>query len=130
MGEIVMEQFNLDKYLENPSRNLVTRDGRSVRIICTNRLDETYPVIALVNNEYTERCYSYSVFGKVYQDANIDSQLDLFFAPEKKSGWIKVYYGKSRCNTFVCNRIFATKEEAEKQKNDDVVAIIKIEWEE
>lgn len=30
----------------------------------------------------------------------------------------------------VCNRIFATKEEAERQKNDNVVAIIKIEWEE
>ena len=130
MGGINMKEFNLEKYLENPSRNLVTRDGRSARIICTNRLDETYPVIALVKNEYTEKCYSYSVFGKVYQDTNIDSELDLFFAPEKKSGWIKVYYGKSRCNTFVCNRIFATKEEADKQTNDNVVAIIKIEWEE
>ena len=125
-----MEQFSLEKYLENPNRKVVTRDGRSARIICTNRLDENYPVIALVNNEYTEKCYSYSKFGKVYQYVNIDSELDLFFAPKKKEGWIKVYYGKSRCNTFVCNRIFATKEEAEKQKNDDVVAIIKIEWEE
>ena len=124
-----MEQFSLEKYLENPNRKVVTRDGRSVRIICTNRLDETYPVIALVNNEYTEKYYSYSKFGKVYQYSNMDCELDLFFAPEKKEGWIKVYYGKSRCNTFVCNRIFATKEEAERQKNDNVVAIIKIEWE-
>lgn len=126
-----MEQFSLKKYLENPNRKVVTRDGRSVRIICTNRLDETYTVIALVNNEYTEKYYSYSKFGKVYQYSNTDCELDLFFAPEKKEGWIKVYYDKSRCNTFVCNRIFATKEEAEKQKNDYyVVAIIKIEWEE
>lgn len=41
-----------------------------------------------------------------------------------------MYHGESRYNTFVCNRIFATKAEAEKQKNDNVVAIIKIEWEE
>lgn len=125
-----MEQFNLEKYLENPNRKVVTRDGRSARIICTNRLDETYPVLALVNNEDYEACHSYTTFGKLSTNQSLDCGLDLFFAPEKKEGYIKVYYGKSRCNTFVCNRIFATKEEAEKQKNDDVVAIIKIEWEE
>ena len=125
-----MEQFSLEKYLENPNRKVVTRDGRSARIICTNRLDENYPVIALVNNEDSERCHSYTTSGEPYKYQNRDCELDLFFAPEKKEGWIKVYYGQSRCNTFVCNRIFATKEEAEKQKNDDVVAIIKIDWEE
>ena len=83
-----MEQFSLEKYLENLNRKVVTRDGRSARIICTNRLDENYPVIALVNNEYTEKCYSYSEFGKIYKFANGDCELDLFFAPEKKSGWI------------------------------------------
>ena len=61
-----MEEFNLEKYLENPNRKVVTRDGRSVRIICTNRLDNNYPVIALVNYEDSEICYSYTIFGKVY----------------------------------------------------------------
>ena len=46
-----MEQFDLEKYLKNPSRKIITRDGKSARIICTNRLDENYPVLALVNNE-------------------------------------------------------------------------------
>ena len=124
-----MKQFNLQEYLKNPNLKVVTGDGKSARIICTNRLDENYPVIALVNNEDSERCYSYTTFGKydVYQ--NQDCERDLFFAPEKKSGWINVCRGCGEYNTYVCNRIFATKEEA-KRKKRDIIATIKIEWEE
>lgn len=125
-----MKQFNLQEYLENPARPIVTRDGRSVRIICTDREDSIYPIIALIKDDKRE-----SEILVTYTEDGIPAEYNeadyiLFFAPEKKEGWVKVYYGKSRCNTFVCNRIFATKEEAEKQKNDNVVAIIKIEWEE
>lgn len=125
-----MKQFNLDEYLKNPSRKVVTRDGRSARIICTNRLDETYPVIALVNNEDSEICYSYSVFGNVYQDANIYSELDLLFAPEKKSAWINLY----KMNSIISPgpRAYDTKEEAESAAGDKsyYISTIKIEWEE
>lgn len=31
-----MRQFDLDEYLKNPNRKVVTRDGRSVRIVCTD----------------------------------------------------------------------------------------------
>ena len=31
-----MKQFDLQEYLKNPSRKVATRDGRDVRIICTN----------------------------------------------------------------------------------------------
>ena len=30
-----MKQFNLEEYLKNPSRKVITRDGREARIICT-----------------------------------------------------------------------------------------------
>lgn len=126
-----MEQFNLQTYLKNPNRRIVTRDGKSARIICTDRVCKTHPILALLfeyEDRDTEFVYQYTSRGEYYPNAS--SPHDLFFAPEKKEGWIKVYHGESRCNTFVCNRIFATKEEAEKQKNDDVVDIIKIEWEE
>ena len=104
--------------------------GRKVRIICTDREDSIYPVVALVkdDNRGLDILVAYTKDG-IPAEYN-EEYYTLFFAPKKKEGWVKVYYGKSRCNTFVCNRIFATKEEAEKQKNDDVVAIIKIEWEE
>ena len=123
-----MEQFSLEKYLENPSRKVVTRDGRSVRIICTNRLDKNYPVIALVNYEYTEKCYSYSEFGK--DIVNRDCELDLFFAPEKKSAWINLY----KMNSIISPgpRVYDTREEAESAAGDKsyYIVTIKIEWEE
>lgn len=125
-----MKQFNLDEYLKNPKRKVTTRDGKSVRIICTNRLDENYPVIALVNDEYNENCYSYSEFGKNYKFANGDCELDLFFAPDKKSGWINLY----KMNSIISPgpRAYDTKEEAESAAGDKsyYISTIKIEWEE
>ena len=125
-----MEQFSLEKYLKNPNRKVVTRVGRSVRIICTNRLDENYPVIALVNNECTERCYSYTQFGKLYTYQNRDCEFDLFFAPVKKSAWINLY----KMNSIISPgpRAYDTKEEAESAAGDKsyYISTIKIEWEE
>ena len=47
-----MKQFSLEKYLENPNRKVVTRGGRAVRTICTDRkfkyLNVQYPVMALI----------------------------------------------------------------------------------
>ena len=125
-----MEQFNLEKYLENPNRKVVTRDGRSARIICTNRLDDNYPVIALINDEYAEKCYSYSEFGKFGGYQKRDCELDLFFAPDKKSGWINLY----KMNSIISPgpRAYDTKEEAESAAGDKsyYISTIKIEWEE
>ena len=123
-----MEQFSLEKYLENPNRKVVTRDGRSARIICTNRLDENYPVIALVNDEGSEECHSYTEFGEVYKGLNIG--FDLFFAPEKKSGWINLYKMNSIISPGL--RAYDTKEEAESAAGDKsyYISTIKIEWEE
>ena len=122
-----MKQFDLQEYLKNPERKIVTYDGSDVRVICTNRLDKDYPVVALVRKKNVETIESYTKDGK-YINNKIYNH-DLFFAPEKKEGWINVYRGNGGCNTFVCNRIFATKEEAQREKRD-IIATIKIEWEE
>ena len=125
-----MKQFNLEKYLENPNRKVVTRDGRRARIICTNRLDKSFPVIALVNNEDSEKCHSYTEFGKFNGYQTLDCELDLFFAPEKKSGWINLY----KMNSIISPgpRAYDTKEEAESAAGDKsyYLSTIKIEWEE
>ena len=125
-----MKPFNLEEYLTNPSKKVVTRVGKSVRIICTNRLGENYPVIALVNDENSEICCSYTTFGKLYTDKNRDSELDLFFAPDKKSGWINLY----KMNSIISPgpRAYDTKEEAESAAGDKsyYISTIKIEWEE
>ena len=44
-----MKQFNLEEYLKNPSKKIVTRDGSPVRIICTDRKDLDAPIVALVD---------------------------------------------------------------------------------
>ena len=46
-----MKQFNLEEYLKNPSRKVVTRDGRNVRIICTDKRGTNFPIVALVECE-------------------------------------------------------------------------------
>lgn len=122
-----MKQFDLQEYLKNPNRKIITRDGRDVRVICVNRISEDYPVVALICNKDKEVIECYTKDGKFLEN-NIYNQ-DLFFAPEKKSGWINVYRGCGEYKTFVCNRIFATKEEAQREKRD-IIATLKIEWEE
>ena len=130
-----MEQFSVEKYLENPNRKVVTRDGRSARIICTNRLGDNYPVLALVTDGCAERCYSYTTFGKFDEYKNRDCELDLFFAPEKKIGWANVYkytFG----GTHLGEVIYNSKEEAEnnaKVYETDIntyLSTIQLEWEE
>lgn len=125
-----MKQFNLQEYLKNPNRKVVTRDGRCARIICTNRLDENYPVLALVKNEDYETCHSYTTFGKLYTNQTTDCELDLFFAPEKKEGWTNIY--RIAPGDIQLDNIYNSKEEAEvmAKSYDDYVDTIKIEWEE
>lgn len=49
-----MEQFNLQAFLKNPNRPIVTRDGHAARIICTNRVDKTHSILALLFEDEEE----------------------------------------------------------------------------
>ena len=46
-----MRPFNLDEYLKDPSRKIVTREGKPARIICTDAKSEKYQVVALVTKK-------------------------------------------------------------------------------
>lgn len=124
-----MEQFSLEKYLANPSRKVVTRDGRNARIICTDRRDLNFPIIALVENISGggEKACSYTKDGRHYTDC--PDIFDLFFAPETHEGWINISreeYGHEG------GLIYDSKEDAEKiaKVNKCCIATVKIEWEE
>ena len=54
MGGINMKPFNLDEYLANPSKKVVTRDGRSVRIHCTNYSSEQFIIAEIEGINYSE----------------------------------------------------------------------------
>lgn len=118
-----MKQFNLDEYIKNPSKRVVTRDGRNVKIRCTDYIGFG-PIIAKVEgNSYSQMFYS---DGRACRCE--ESTYDLFFAPEKHEGWANIY-GK-----FLACDIFSTKEEAEEYVKrvgaKDFAATAKIEWEE
>ena len=125
-----MKEFNLDEYLKNPSQKVVTRDGREVRIICTDAKGDE-PIIALVYNNIREEenVYTYNREGIFYKDN--DSCLDLFFATVKKEGWVNIYRFKDDTRTIGC--LFKSEEEAKLHKYDRAsvyIKTIKIEWEE
>ena len=122
-----MKEFNLDEYLKNPSQKVVTRDGREVRIICTDAKNDE-PIIALVydNNQDEENCYTYNRDGSFYGD-NYD-YLDLFFDTNKREGWVNIYSEQEYRHPG--ENIFSTKEEAIKYKDINYIATVKIEWEE
>lgn len=126
-----MEPFNLEEYLKNPTRPIVTRNGRSVRIICTNR-SHNYSVVALINNGDSEDLLSYTKDGEVY--INLEDDCDLFFAPEpktKKVGWMNVCkYGDDQHFSLAGGVIHPTREQALTERPDYVVDTIQIRWEE
>ena len=74
-----MKPFNLKEYIANPSRKVVTRDGRKVtRILCTDAKGD-YPIIALVedNDKTIEIPFTYTKEGSYYTSTEHPS--DLFF---------------------------------------------------
>ena len=127
-----MKQFNLEEYLKNPSRRVVTRDGRKVRrILCTDAKGN-YPIVVLVErySGTAEYPVAYTKDGNYMASAE-SSVHDLFFATEKHEGWINVFDGRDACKYIGDSRIFSSKEEAEKAgKEWSGYMSVKIEWEE
>ena len=131
-----MKQFSLDEYLANPSKKIITRDGRAVKIICIDAKG-SFPVIGLVADAVTdvssESPISFTKNGKYWNANNeiTDSPLDLFFASEKYEGWINIFKTSNNIAVLGQSSIFESKEDAEKNGKDCecYVATIKIEWE-
>lgn len=123
-----MKQFNLEEYLKNPSKKVVTRDGKPVKIYCTNFASDQ-PIIATIGDE--EYSYSFSKDGR-FISGMYKSCHDLFFAPEKYEGWLNVYRHTDTGEVTFGAILHTSREEAEKEgkTNSYYVATAKIEWEE
>lgn len=128
-----MKQFNLDEYLKNPDRKIVTRDGHAVRILCTDKKGK-WPIVALIYKGEEEDLVTYTKDGQKYIPKAEVNLNDLFFAPEKKIGWINIYKIKSTRNPCISPglQVYNTKEEAEAARgsNTDYISTVKIQWEE
>ena len=116
-----MKQFNLDEYLKNPSRKVVTRCSKNARIICTDAKN-VYSVVALIAEDKYERVETYLKDGR-YSESRQSSD-DLFFAPEKHEGWVNIYpQGR-------LGGLYGSAEKAKQNAGSALIAIVKIEWEE
>lgn len=124
-----MKPFSLEEYLKNPSRKVVTRDGRNVRILCTDREGSVYLIVALIkdDNREMEILVTYTKDGRPaeYNEA----YYTLFFAPEKHEGWINIYRDTILSGAYY-KYIYPSEEDAKENACSGAIATVKIEWEE
>ena len=118
-----MKPFNLK--LAKQGHPVCTRDGRDVRILCFDRMDPQYPIIALVKGNVFEKLQTYTSNGRLTDGEKHDC--DLVMKSTKKQGWINVYSedGINRTST----NVYKTRKEAFRYHADNYVDTIKIEWE-
>ena len=128
-----MKPFNLKEYIKNPNRKVITRNGRPVKIVYTDKKG-MYPVVALIeyNNTY-ENVFAFTTDGR-YSFVDTDEK-DLFFASEKKEGWINIY--KGRGGLITNPYVVSSREDAEVSSRhccgytkEMYLATAKVEWEE
>ena len=122
-----MKQFNLEEYLANPSKKVVTRDGRSVEIHCTNYTRAQNIIAQIEGNDYSASFHKDGIFIN-----GEESNCDLFFAPEKHEGWLNLF--KDTLGIIYGGCVYTSKDEAKEEEHptdkESHVATIKIEWEE
>ena len=61
---------------------VVTRDGREVRVLCTDRKSKRFPIVALVTTSIGEQVYYYTEKGEF--NTSCESALDIFLPPQKE----------------------------------------------
>lgn len=122
-----MKEFSLEEYLKNPDREVVTRDGRKVRIICTDFDNSDYPVVGEIKGYKWP--LSFATNGLLIKDG-VEQPSDLFFAPEKHEGWMNLY--KKSFGLLIGDLVRDSEEESKKiaAGDEDYITTIKVEWEE
>ena len=128
-----MKTFNLEEYLADPTKKVVTRNGREVRIICTDREDSIYPIIALIkdDNRESEILVNYTKDG-IPAEYN-EAYYTIFFAPEKHEGWFNIYLSEEIGFFVRQTHPYQSKDEADeiaKANPKTFFATTKVEWEE
>ena len=125
-----MKPFSIKEHLEHPDWEVVTREGRPVRILCTDLDDNDYPVAAVVGNFHVDKYTAEGLF-----QAGKETKYDLFFASKKHEGWVIIFKRPLLAGSFeIWPGIYADREKAERvcEANPGMIecSIVRIEWEE
>ena len=107
----------------------MTRDGHNARIISIDRKSPTgHNIVVLLDYGSEEISTTCDNNGETEFCSPFQSKGDLFFAPEKKTGWVNIYNRAARS----CGLIHESEEKAKQNadKNKPYIATTKIEWEE
>lgn len=127
-ARIVMKEFNLKE--AKSGKPICTRDGRPARIICFDKKDEYYPIVALISDfEEHEECLSYNLDGRFVHNGH--TCYDLMMDSEKHERWVNLYRNSKGGNT-VDNTPYFSKESAVElgKPIPGYITTVKIEWEE
>lgn len=95
-----------------------TKDGRAVRVLCTDGPNAAYPVIGFIVGN--DACYRWTISGKWWDGK--DSNLDIENAPQRiqREFWVCVYPEDT-------GLLWQSREEALRMSKDaDPIAIVKI----
>ncbi len=121
-----MKPFNLEE--SKAGKPVCTRDGNPARIICWDRKDDEFPIVALVYEFGKEFTKTYRIDGRYFSDCNDDS--DLMMHSVKKEGWVNVYKNESGYETGVTVYDDEDSSIIIGRTYDRYITTVKIEWEE
>lgn len=125
-----MIQFNLQEYLANPNRQVVTRYGRKARIVCTDRAGlNVRPIVALITLPNGDEVIK-TFWDNGIETAGSEDKNDLFFAPTKYTDYINLY--RSGGGYFLGGGVYTSEKNAKHiaEGDDQYITTIKVEWEE
>lgn len=126
--ETKLKPFDLEKAKQGAK--VITRDGRPARIICWDRVESTYPIVALVKDKdgTDVDIETYTLDGACV--AEQEYNLDLFMNPTIVERWVNVY--KNEYEGYYNGCYYETEQEARQHIVDysDWVTTTKITWEE
>ena len=118
-GEDKLNLKPFDLEAAKAGKTVCTRDGRKARIICFDKKNDYYPIIALVETEGKECIFQYTSNGEYLEGNENNSHSNLMMLPEKRVGWINVKKDAS---------LFKSREEAERNCTKDY-ASVRVEFE-
>lgn len=122
-----MKPFDIE--LAKAGHPVCTREGEPVRIVCYDRNNTKYPIMALIDKGEYENYCSYTIEGK-FSNNQEEIGNDLFMSPVKKEGWINVYKNGGKACTHSTD-IHPSKEAAWNCRcTEYYLDTVKIEWEE